>query len=65
MVCIELLSIPFNPIKDELFQGCSRNLPPSLKIVTHTCNDQTSHNYTLSKEHPKLCKIHDTTLGCY
>ena len=54
----------FNPIQDGFFRGCSRLgeggglfVPPSLKSVTHTYNDETWHSYTLPKEDPKNIQI--------
>ena len=37
-------------------------LPPSLKPVTLSYNDETWHSYTLPKEDPKIYKSRDTSL---
>ena len=52
---LKLIQYNLNPIKDELFRGCSitdgGEEAPSLKYVTHIPNnDETWHSYTLPKK---------------
>ena len=50
------VELVLNPIQDGLFRGCSRmggKKVPHPKICHTSCNNETSHNYTLPKEDPK------------